>query len=282
MSEAILDLQNVTLRFGGLVAVDSVSMDVRQGEIRALIGPNGAGKSTIFNLVTGVYRPNQGLVRYGEQSLNGVPPHRLAGLGIARTFQNIRLFPNLSLMENVLIGEHSRGRSGLAGAVLRLPAFRQEEERLGLQAWEALAFMGLDSKAGELAKNLPYGEQRRLEIARALASQPQLLLLDEPAAGMNPQEKSALMETIRRIRDTGITVFLIEHDMRVVMGISDRVAVLNYGKKIADGLPAEVRQDQSVVEAYLGTGGKRERRRTRPVIAAPDVALGGGAGHAGH
>ncbi len=170
MSEAILDLQNVTLRFGGLVAVDSVSMDVRQGEIRALIGPNGAGKSTIFNLVTGVYRPNQGLVRYGEQSLNGVPPHRLAGLGIARTFQNIRLFPNLSLMENVLIGEHSRGRSGLAGAVLRLPAFRQEEERLGLQAWEALAFMGLDSKAGELAKNLPYGEQRRLEIARALAS----------------------------------------------------------------------------------------------------------------
>jgi len=282
VSETILELQDVTLRFGGLVAVDGVSMDVRQGEIRALIGPNGAGKSTIFNLVTGVYRPNQGTIRFGERSLNGVPPHRLAGLGIARTFQNIRLFSSLSLMENVLIGAHSRGRSGLAGAVFRLPPFRQEEENLSLQAWEALAFMGLDQKAGELAKNLPYGEQRRLEIARALVSQPRLLLLDEPAAGMNPQEKSALMETIRRIRDTGITVFLIEHDMRVVMGISDRVAVLNYGKKIADGLPAEVREDAGVIEAYLGTGGKRERRRTRPVVALPQVALEGSAGHAGN
>ncbi len=258
---SLLTLANVTIRFGGLTAVDSVNLEVKQGEILALIGPNGAGKSTVFNLITSIYQPTKGTISLEGKPLAGIPTHKIADMGITRTFQTIRLFTELSVLDNVKIGAHCRGKAGLFQSFTRLPGMKREEKELEEKAIEALEFLDLAGKRDELAKNLSYGEQRRLEIARALVSKPKILLLDEPAAGTNPQEKVVLMEMIRRIRDTGITIFLVEHDMKLVMGISERIAVLDYGKLIALGTPLEVRGNKAVIEAYLGSGKFKSRIR---------------------
>ncbi|MFO7273921.1 MAG: ABC transporter ATP-binding protein [Symbiobacteriaceae bacterium] len=249
----VLECQDVSIRFGGLVALSGFNLTLQQGEIVGLIGPNGAGKTTVFNLITGIYRPTEGDIRLFGRSIVGLRPHRITQMGVARTFQNIRLFGNMTVLDNVRTAFHSRTRTGVLAALLRTRGYHAEEHALTRRALELLDILGLSHRAGALARNLPYGEQRRLEIARALATAPVLLLLDEPAAGMNPQESRELRDLIAEIhRRFGLTILLIEHHMDVVMSVCHRVVVLDYGRSIAAGTPDEVRRNPAVIAAYLG------------------------------
>ncbi|CYV53162.1 ABC transporter ATP-binding protein [Streptococcus suis] len=250
---ALLEVKDLTKNFGGLTAVGDVTMELHEGELVGLIGPNGAGKTTLFNLLTGVYEPSEGTISLAGTILNGKAPSKIASLGLGRTFQNIRLFKDMTVLENVLIGLGNHGKSEVFASFFRLPAFYKNEEALKTKAIELLKIFDLDGDADTLAKNLPYGQQRRLEIVRALATEPKILFLDEPAAGMNPQETAELTQLIRKIKEEfGITIILIEHDMSLVMEVTERIYVLEYGRLIAHGTPEEIRNNKRVIEAYLG------------------------------
>ncbi len=278
---ALLEVDSLVKRFGGLVAVNGVSFSVDEGAIVSMIGPNGAGKTTAFNCITGLYPVTSGDVRFDGRSLVGLSPHRITRRGVSRTFQNIRLFSYMTAVDNVMVGEHSRMHARVWDSLLHTPRARHEERAVEERALTVLRRLGLEGYADVYARNLPYGLQRRLEIARALASRPRILLLDEPAAGLNNQEKVELIGTISELRDGGLTVFLIEHDMRVVMEVSDRIVVLDHGERIAEGIPTAVRADPQVVEAYLGSGAAERMRAAAARDAEGPAAATDGRGEAG-